>query len=55
MIIFINIIWQKKQAALQATQGLMVLGDQDITMDDALRAFDEESKKDNQPTILGQN
>ena len=44
---------QRKQAALAATQGLMVLGDEDeITMDDALKAFDKAGPG---PTILSNN
>ena len=48
-----DVILQRKQAALAATQGLMVLGDEDeITMDDALKAFD---KAEPGPTILSNN
>ena len=48
---FQSIMFQRKRAALEATQGLLAFGNEDdITINDALMAFEQETDK---PSVLG--
>ena len=51
LIEFQSIMFQRKRAALEVTQGLLSFGNEDdITINDALMAFEQETDK---PSVLG--